>query len=176
MQVRSRETFDIHERMLAAAAATRRYIEVDGGRRVHLTEAGEGTPVLFLHGSSTSSLSLLPLLEHLDGVRAIVADRPGFGLSDPVRLERRRFRAAACEFVDEVLDALTLETAALAGNSMGGTWALWYALERPHRVRRLVLLGASPTLPGTRAPTPMRAIAAPVIGDLLSRVKTSERM
>jgi pimeloyl-ACP methyl ester carboxylesterase len=32
---------------------------------------------------------------------------------------------------------------------MGGTWALWYALARPERVRRLVLLGAAPLLPGT---------------------------
>jgi pimeloyl-ACP methyl ester carboxylesterase len=173
---RSREMLEIHERMLAGAAASRRYIEADGGRRVHLIEAGEGSPVLFLHGSSTSSLSLLPLIEHLEGVRAIAADRPGFGLSDPVQLPRERYRAAAVEFVDEVLDALALETATLAGNSMGGTWALWYALERPDRVRRLVLLGASPLLPGTRAPTPIRIVAAPVIGGVLARVKTNEKM
>ena len=88
---RPRELLEIHERMLAAAAVSRRNIDADGGRRVHLIEAGEGTPVLFLHGSSTSSLSLLPLIEHLEGVRAIAADRPGFqGLAEAGSPDRAR--------------------------------------------------------------------------------------
>ena len=162
--------------MSGAAAARRRHIDLGSRRRLHLIDAGDGPPALFLHGTGTSALSFLPLIEQLDGVRRLAVDRPGFGLSDPVLLLRERFRAAAVEFVDEVLDALKLETVALAGNSMGGTWALWYALERPDRVRRLVLLGASPLLPGTRAPTPIRIMAAPAIGDAPSRVKTNEKM
>jgi pimeloyl-ACP methyl ester carboxylesterase len=146
-------------------------------RHVHVIEAGEGVPVLFLHGSNTSSLSLMPLFEQLEGVRAIAVDRPGFGLSEPVRVPRERFRDAAIEFLDELLDELELERPALAGNSMGGTWALWYALARPERVGRLVLLGSAPLLPGTRVPPPLRVAAAPVIGDLLARVvKPNARM
>jgi pimeloyl-ACP methyl ester carboxylesterase len=146
-------------------------------RHVHVIEAGEGVPVVFLHGSNTSSLSLMPLFEHLEGVRAIAADRPGFGLSEPVRVPRERFRDAAIEFLDELLDELELERPALAGNSMGGTWALWYALARPERVRRLVLLGSAPLLPGTRVPLPLRVMASPVLGDLLARVvKPNARM
>jgi pimeloyl-ACP methyl ester carboxylesterase len=137
---------------------------------VHVIEAGQGPPVVFLHGSGGSSLSILPLLERLEGVRGIAVDRPGFGLSDPVQVPRERFRDAAIEFVDEVLDALGLERSALAGGSMGGTWALWYALARPQRVGRLVLLTAAPLLPGTRAPAPLRVMAAPVVGELLARV------
>ena len=139
-----------------------RHIEPRSGRRVHVIEAGEGPPVVFLHGSSTSSLSLLPVLERLEGVRAIAVDRPGFGLSEPVRVPRERFRDAAVEFLDEVLDELGLQTSAFAGNSMGGTWAVWYALARPERVRRLVLLGSAPLLPGTRPPVPLRVTAAPL--------------
>jgi len=156
--------------MLDAFQARSRYIEVRSGRRVHVIEAGEGAPVLFLHGSSTSSLSVLPLLKHLEGVRAIAVDRPGFGLSEPVHVRRERFRDAAVEFLDEVLDELELEEAALAGGSMGATWALWYALARPDRVPRLVLLTAAPLLPGTRVPAPVRVMAAPLVGDLLARV------
>ena len=152
-----------------------RYIEVPSGRRVHVIEAGEGPPVVLLHGSSTSSLSLLPVLERLDGVRAIAVDRPGFGQSEPVRVPRERFRDAAIEFVDEILDALALKTAALAGNSMGGTWGVWYALARPARVRRLALLGSVPLLPGTRPPLPLRVTAAPLLGDLLPRVVKPNR-
>jgi pimeloyl-ACP methyl ester carboxylesterase len=173
----SDEVLEVHERMLGASRARSRYIEVGSGRRVHVIEAGEGPPVLFLHGSSTSSLSLLALLERLEGVRAIAVDRPGFGLSEPVHVSRERFREAAIEFIDEVVDELGLETSALAGNSMGGTWAFWYALARPARVRRLVLLGSAPLLPGTRVPAPLRVTAAPVLGDLLARVvKPNARM
>lgn len=147
------------------------------GRRVHVIEAGEGVPVVFLHGSGTSSLSALSLLEHLAGVRIIALDRPGYGLSDPVDVPRERFREAAVEFVDETVDELGLESFAVAGGSMGGTWALWYALARPERVRRLALLGSAPLLPGTRAPAPLRVMAAPVVGDLLPRmVKPSAKM
>lgn len=130
---------------------------------------------MFLHGSSTSSLSLLPVLERLEGVRAIAVDRPGFGLSEPVRVPRERFRDAAVEFLDEVLDELGLQTSAFAGSSMGGTWAMWYALARPERMPRLVLLGSAPLLPGTRPPVPLRVTAAPLVGDLLNRVVKPNR-
>jgi pimeloyl-ACP methyl ester carboxylesterase len=166
----SDEVVEVHQRILGASPARSRHIEVGSGRRVHVIEAGGGPPVLFPHGSNTSSLSVLPLLERLQGVRAIAVDRPGFGLSEPVAVPRQRFRDAAVEFVDEVLDGLGLETSALAGGSLGGTWALWYALARPERVRRLVLLTGAPLLPGTRVPAPVRVMAAPVVGDLLRGV------
>lgn len=170
MPVRSSNLIEVHERMLRASAARSRFIEIRSDRRVHVLEAGEGPPVVHLHGSNTSSLSLLPVLERLEGVRAVAVDRPGFGLSEPVQVARARFREAAVEFVDEIADALEFDTFAIAGNSMGGTWALWYALARPQRVRRLVLLGSAPLLPGTRCPVPLRMTAAPVLGDVLLRV------
>jgi pimeloyl-ACP methyl ester carboxylesterase len=109
---------EVHERILDASPARSRHIEVRSGRRVHVIEAGQGPPVLFLHGGSTSSLSLLSLLERLEGVRAIAVDRPGFGLSDPVHVPRERYRDAAIEFLDEILDELSLEMSALAGSSL----------------------------------------------------------
>jgi pimeloyl-ACP methyl ester carboxylesterase len=166
----SEEVLEAHERMLGASPARSRSIDLRSGRRVHIIEVGEGPPVMFLHGSNTSSLSLLPLLERLEGVRAIAVDRPGFGLSEPVRVPREHFREAAVAFVDEVVAALGLQACALAGNSMGGTWALWYALARPDRVGQLVLIGSAPLLPGTRPPAPLRVMAAPMVGALLTRV------
>ena len=47
---------------------------------------------------------------------------------------------------------------------------MWYALRRPERVRRLVLIGSAPLLPGTRAPAPLRLMTVPVVGDLLTRL------
>jgi pimeloyl-ACP methyl ester carboxylesterase len=151
-------------------APAARHTELRSGRRVHVLETGEGPTLLLLHGSGTSSLSLLPVVERLDWVRAVAVDRPGFGLSEPVRVHRRRFREAAVEFIDEVLDELGVETLALAGQSMGGTWALWYALAHPERVRRLVLVGSAPLLPGTRPPAPLRMMATPLVGNLATRL------
>jgi pimeloyl-ACP methyl ester carboxylesterase len=132
---------------------------------------------VFLHGSGTSSLSALSLLGHLGGVQIIALDGPGYGLSEPVDVPRERFREAAVEFVDETVDELGLESFAVAGGSMGGHWPSGIAPARPERVRRLALLGSAPLLPGTRAPAPLRVMAAPVVGDLLPRlVKPSAKL
>jgi 2-hydroxy-6-oxonona-2,4-dienedioate hydrolase len=136
------EVDDVYESMSGAASAGRRSVDLGSRWRLHLIEAGDGPPALFLHGTGTSALSFLPLIEQLDGVRALAVDRPGFGLSDPAPPPRKRFRAAAVEFIEESFDALELEDATLVGNSMGGTWALWYALEHPDRVRPFLRAGA----------------------------------
>jgi pimeloyl-ACP methyl ester carboxylesterase len=170
------EVRDVYERILADARVRHRYIGTPSGRRVHLVEAGEGRPCILLHGGGTSSLSHLPLLAQLEGVRAINVDRPGFGLSDPPCVSRHRYRDAAIEFINEVADVLELESFALAGASGGGLWALWYALAHPERVRQLVLLTAIPLLPGTRVPALLQVMVTPVLGDLLARVRPSPAM
>lgn len=166
----STEVVATYERILAASRASSRFIDVGSGGRVHVIEAGDGPPIVLIHGSSTSSILMLPLLERLHGVWGIAVDRPGFGLSDPANVPRERFRQFAIDWLDAALDALGLDAAALAGSSMGGTWALWYALAHPERVHRLVLLGAAPLLPGTRVPTPLRVMAIPQVGSWLQRV------
>ena len=104
-------------------------------------------------------------------------DRPGFGLSDPATFPRSTFRHCAVRFVEEVLDELGLESAVLAGASGGGTWATWCALDRPERVRGLVMLGSVPLLPGARIPFGIRLMATPVLGDVLSpTVRPGRRM
>jgi pimeloyl-ACP methyl ester carboxylesterase len=134
------------------------------GRRVHAIEAGDGQPLVLLHGSGPTALQFLPLLERLTDVRAIAVDRPGFGLSDPAERQPEAYRDAAVDSLTEILDGLELAETALLGNSTGGMWALWFALAHPERVSRLVLLGAQPLLPGTRVPPPMLAVATPTVG------------
>jgi pimeloyl-ACP methyl ester carboxylesterase len=46
-----------------------------------------------------------------------------------------------------LLDALGIEQTDLVGNSFGGALALALAIRHPKRVRRLVLMGRSPSLP-----------------------------
>lgn len=168
---------DLYERMLRASGASGRFVSLSTGRRVHVIECGDGVPVVHLHGNNTSALSHLMLLEHATGVRSHLADRPGMGLSDPGGFPRGGFRDFAVRFVGEVLDALRLEHAVLAGASGGGIYALWYALQHPARVRGLVMLGSTPTLPGGRVPVPIRLMATPVLGHVMNRaVKPGRRM
>ncbi len=163
--------------MVRSAGATGRVIRMPRGGAVHVVEAGDGPPVVHLHGNNTSSLSHLMLLEHSTGVRSILVDRPGFGLSDPETFPRSEFRHHAVRFVTEVLDELGLDSAVLVGASGGGTWAVWCALDHPERVRGLAMLGSVPLLPGTRIPLGIRILATPVLGDVLTRtVRPGRRM
>lgn len=170
MAVHSEEVVRAYNRMLGRFPGQRRHIELPGEQRIHVVERGDGPPALFLHGTNTSSLSFVPLLEHLQGIRAIAVDRPGHGLSDPPPVARSRFRGAAVEFIDEVLAALRLDAVTLVGQSGGGVWALWYAMAHPERVRSLVLLGSAPLLPGTRCPAPLRLMATPGLGPVMARL------
>jgi pimeloyl-ACP methyl ester carboxylesterase len=125
--------------------------------------------VVLLHGTGNSAGFMTPLLNEFDAVHAIAPDLPGIGLSDPAELAVRAYRQATVAWLDRLLDALGLDTVALGGHSGGGMWALWYALARPERVRRLVLIGTA-GLPYTRCPLPIRMIATPGLGKLLSRL------
>ena len=58
------------------------------GVRVRVQEVGEGPPALFLHGGPNSGSTWAPLLEHLEGFRCLLLDRPGTGLSDPIKLRK----------------------------------------------------------------------------------------
>ncbi len=155
------EVMQAHARVLAGSSATSRYLEMGAGHRVHAIESGEGPPVILVHGSGPSALLFLPLIERLEGLRVIAVDRPGFGLSDAVDGPRASYRDGAVAWIDSLFDALAVEDVALVGSSMGGTWALWFALAHPDRLRRLVLLGAPPLSPGTRVPPPLLKLAYP---------------
>ena len=172
-QASSRPLRQWYDRLLSGTAIADRTVTVPGAGRVHLLEAGVGPPVVMLHGSGLTAGFFLPLLRELHGVRVLAPDLPGAGLSDPVDLPRSRYHDVAVAWLDRLLDALGLDSAAVVGHSGGGVWALRYALAHPSRVNRLVLVGV-PTLPGTRCPIPQRLMATPGLGALLSRVPPSQ--
>jgi pimeloyl-ACP methyl ester carboxylesterase len=122
----------------------------------HVLVAGHGDPVLLIHGGGTVAVQFAPLLSGIgDGFRCFAPDRPGCGLTDKFDYVGVPFRQHAVDFVTSLLDELHLPKAAIAGNSMGGYWALVFALAAPKRVTKLVLLGGvagSPPPPGHRLP------------------------
>ena len=80
----------------------------------------------------------------------IAPDFPGFGES--TRLEDQPYDYAAhTQRLGALLDALGIEKAHLAGNSMGGTIAALFALQHPERVASVAFIGAPH---GIRSPQP----------------------
>jgi len=105
----------------------------------------DGRPVLRLQGTPGSRLSLPPLhVEWADrGLRVIMADRPGFGLS--TRLPGRCVLDIADDYA-VLLDELDLDSVAVFGVSGGGPHALAFAVRHPHRVRALSVVAGVPPL------------------------------
>jgi pimeloyl-ACP methyl ester carboxylesterase len=137
------------------------------GGTTQVIELGEGPPLLLLHGGLGEAVqwgSILPALARRHRVLAI--DRPGHGLADPFDYRGVELLAHARRFLGEVLDAEGLPSASLVGASMGGLWAVAFALAHPERVSRLVLLGAPAGI--TRAiPLQMRLGTLPVLKTLV---------
>jgi pimeloyl-ACP methyl ester carboxylesterase len=156
-----------------APATSRRLPLADPALHVRVLEAGEGDPLVLLHGSGMSAGTWAPMLPHLRDRRVHAFDLPGFGLSDPYDYSGRPLRAHAVAQVTSMLDALGLERTHVVGTSLGAMWALCAALERPDRVSGVVALGIpAVSLPGMRGDPFFRAMTTPGVRALVSRVPT----
>jgi pimeloyl-ACP methyl ester carboxylesterase len=137
--------------------------------RVRVQETGSGPPLLFVHGVFGGGFAWSPLAARLPNVNSILVDRPGCGLSDPWELSGPQFRREAVAVVGSVLDALGVSDVTLVGQSLGALIATWFALDRPKRVRRLVLIGPSAGFPGVRVPIFLRLMSIRGIGERMQK-------
>ena len=124
------------------AGMTRRVV-VEGGEVNVIDSGGADRPVmLFVHGlSGTWQNWLLNIPAFLDTHRVIAPDLPGFGESAMPR-EEISIQGYA-KVLDGLLGELGVESAVVAGNSMGGFVAAELALSFATRVERLVLVSAA---------------------------------
>jgi pimeloyl-ACP methyl ester carboxylesterase len=99
--------------------------------------AGDGPPLVLLHGLSATRRNVVQGSRHLPrrGYRLIAYDARGHGASDPA--PRYEYSDLAAD-LDAVLAHFDLERAALVGSSMGATTAMAFALAHPERVPALV--------------------------------------
>ena len=116
-----------------------------GDREISVREVGspDAPVVILIHGLAGSSMAewykVAPLLA--DRFRVVMIDHRSHGLSAP---ERGRFEIEdEADDVAAVMEALGLESARLAGYSMGGAIALAVAYRHPRLVERLALVAAS---------------------------------
>jgi pimeloyl-ACP methyl ester carboxylesterase len=105
--------------------------------------AGEGPPLVLLHGAGDNSLDwrwVLPALARKHRVYA--PDLPGS--PDSARPDVAYYSPAFFErFVAAFVDALQIGPATFVGNSLGGLIALRLALSEPDLVRALILVGSA---------------------------------
>lgn len=155
---------------------TSRFVTVNG-TRVHYHEAGDGPPLVMLHGGGPGVTgwgnfgpTLPTLAKHF---RVLVLDFPGFGQSDKPKIEGDLFRYQA-SIVVGMMDALGIAQADLVGNSGGGVASLRTALDYPERVRRMVLMGPPATV-WLQSPWPTEGIK-PVFGFYSPPGPSTERL
>ncbi len=103
--------------------------------------AGEGEPVMLLHGVGLRLEAWAPQIASLAAThRAIAVDLPGHGASAPI--DRGSGLTAFVDWFVAVLDDLGLDSVNVAGHSMGALIAGGCAVTVPARVRRVALLSA----------------------------------
>jgi pimeloyl-ACP methyl ester carboxylesterase len=111
------------------------FVEAEGFR-IRYMEAGQGTPLIHLHGAGgmrmTRAHDLLSK-QH----RVIVFEMPGFGRS--AENTRTATMADLAAMMAAALENMKIDRFNLLGTSFGGKVALWLATQQPARVLALVL-------------------------------------
>lgn len=109
-----------------AVSAASRTIVVDGVR-THYLEAGEGEPLVLIHGGEFGACAEIawefnigPLSEHY---RVIAPDMLGYGRTEKL-FSFENFWQKRVDHIAALLRHLGVQTAHFAGNSMGGTMVL----------------------------------------------------
>lgn len=142
---------------------------VVGGHRLHYVDEGSGPPVLMVHGNPTWSFLYRRLVRAVaPRMRAIAPDHLGCGLSDKPQDWPYRLAGHIANLEALVEEHLRLERFSLVVHDWGGPIGLGYAVRRPERVERLVILNtAAFFLP--RCPLRIRICRWPIFGDLVVR-------
>jgi pimeloyl-ACP methyl ester carboxylesterase len=119
-------------------------VTTSDGVKLRVLEAGEGPPILLLHGITLSADIWRYQLAELTGHRVVALDQRGHGRSDSGELPLTLDLLAAD--VGEVIRQLDLAEVTLVGHSMGGMVALRFLasdLAASRQVRALALVATS---------------------------------
>ncbi len=145
-----------------------------GGYRMHVQEAGEGRPVLLLHGNPTWSFLYRKVMTALAGepLRLVAPDLVGLGFSDRPHSASEHSIEAHARWLGALVDALALEDLVLVAQDWGGPFGLRLLADRPHLARGLVLLNTavSPPRAGFRGSFFHRFARWPLVSDAAFRL------
>ena len=118
-----------------------KFIDLDG-HSTHYIEKGEGEVIILLHGFFYDSYLWERNIDVLaEQFKVYALDLWGFGYST-----RESLDYCYQLYSDQVLtfmDALGIQKASLAGQSMGGGTAIWFSVQHRQRVNKLILVDAA---------------------------------
>jgi pimeloyl-ACP methyl ester carboxylesterase len=148
--------------------------------RVHLATEGvdvrDGPPVLFVHGANTSGASWVALASRLRDFRCLIVDRPGTGLSEPLRgrLDAARVARLGDAFVSDIVATLGLPSTHVVATSLGGYVALRSAATAQAKVERMVQFSWPVGAPTSWLPWAMRVMGIPGMARLMAAMPATE--
>jgi pimeloyl-ACP methyl ester carboxylesterase len=135
------------------------------GRRAVYRIAGDGPPVVLIHGMLNSSSHWHAVAERLAGAHTVVApDLIGHGDSAALRGDYSLGAHAAS--IRDLLTAIGIERATFVGHSLGGGVAMQFFYQFPERVERLALVSSGGL--GKEVSPMLRTAALPGTAPLLS--------
>ena len=150
--------------VLAEMESKGEYVDVNGVK-VFYREAGSGRDMILIHGFGSNTVTwekVMPPLAQKFHLYAI--DVLGFGLTErPLESQYYSYDSYVKQ-VKGFMDVKGIESAILAGNSMGGAISLHCALEYPEQVDKLILIdsGGYPL----KLPIFLSILKTPIIGDI----------
>ncbi|WP_141433730.1 2-succinyl-6-hydroxy-2,4-cyclohexadiene-1-carboxylate synthase [Bacillus sp. 03113] len=114
------------------------------GIRYHVECFGDGFPLLLLHGFTGDSSTWTSFYDQWGKHSTVISlDVIGHGTTEsPVDVEKYDILSVAKDLF-ELLENLKINKVDLLGYSMGGRLALTFALQYPHKVRKLILESAT---------------------------------
>jgi pimeloyl-ACP methyl ester carboxylesterase len=118
-------------------------VTTSDGVKLHVDEAGEGTPILFIHEFGGNHASWEPQLRYFSRRhRCISYAARGYPPSDVPESVDCYSQAIAADDAVAVLDALGIDKAHIVGLSMGGFCTVHFGLRTPQRALSLMVAGA----------------------------------
>ena len=113
------------------------------GIKVYYEIYGQGRPIVLLHGAFyTIELNWRELIPELSKTRKVIAiEFQGHGHSP--YSERKLDIVSLAKDVEGVMDYLKIDSADVAGYSMGGSVAYQFAVQSPKRLRKLVIISST---------------------------------
>jgi pimeloyl-ACP methyl ester carboxylesterase len=163
----SADFFAMSEPAAALPASTRTRDVGARGARIRYYEAGDGPPLLLVHGYLWSGAVWEDVFPHLSRrFRVIVPDLPGFGESEKPSPTRYAYGCEAfAESLVDLVAALGVGRVSVCGHSMGGAVGIVLAAQHPDLVDKLVVV--DPIVYGSRRGAAASIAALPVVGPIL---------
>ena len=113
------------------------------GIKVYYEVFGEGRPIILLHGAFfTIEMNWAQLIPELSKTRKVIAiEMQGHGHSP--YSDRSLSITTLASDVEKVMDYLKIDSADVAGFSMGGSVAYQFAVQSPKRLKKLVIISST---------------------------------